>query len=181
MPDTMMQNANECLTSPEPRKGLLTARCVPPQRAKPYRIALITFQISPKRTTYFIFISIFEILFISTINNNLSDANCQGFTTLISVAMLIMVYFAHIASNKTEAYMLKNIDTSREYISTVQAEERSELSRIYIAQLLRKGILDGFKLGRDWFVYTDSLEAFLQTKRKPGPKGPRKNTTSTSA
>ncbi|GCF07321.1 hypothetical protein KDI_08850 [Dictyobacter arantiisoli] len=77
--------------------------------------------------------------------------------------------------------MLKNIDSNREYISTIQAEERSELSRIYIAQLLRKGTLDGFKLGRDWFVYIDSLEQFLQTKRKPGPKGPRKHTTSTNS
>jgi len=75
--------------------------------------------------------------------------------------------------------MQQGIDSNREYISTIQAEERSELSRIYIAQLLRKGTLDGFKLGRDWFVYTDSLDSFLRTKRKPGPKGPRKTEVST--
>lgn len=77
--------------------------------------------------------------------------------------------------------MQQEINTNREYISTVQAEERSDLSRIYIAQLLRKGTLEGFKLGRDWFVYTDSLNTFLNTKRKPGPKGPRNKEASTGA
>ena len=66
--------------------------------------------------------------------------------------------------------MLKNIHKDREYVSTPEAAQRSELSRVYIAQLLRKGTLEGFHFGRDWFVYTDSLEQFLATKRRPGPK-----------
>jgi excisionase family DNA binding protein len=74
--------------------------------------------------------------------------------------------------------MLKNIDIDREHISTPEAAKRSGLSRVYIAQLLRKGTLDGFRLGREGFIYTDSLEQFLATPRKtgpkPGPKGPRK-------
>ncbi len=70
--------------------------------------------------------------------------------------------------------MLKNIDTNREYLTTPQAAERSGLTRIYLAQLLRKGTLEGFQLSREWFVYSDSLEKFLATPRKPGPRGPRK-------
>ena len=66
--------------------------------------------------------------------------------------------------------MQKNINTDREYISTPEAAKRSKLSRVYIAQLLRKGTLEGFHFGRDWFVYADSLEQFLATTRKPGPK-----------
>jgi excisionase family DNA binding protein len=69
--------------------------------------------------------------------------------------------------------MLKK-NENREYITTPQAAKRSELSKNYIATLLRRGKLEGFQLGRDWFVYTDSLEKFLKTSRKPGPKGPRK-------
>ncbi len=69
--------------------------------------------------------------------------------------------------------MLKK-NENREYITTPQAAERSGLSKNYIATLLRRGKLEGFQLGRDWFVYTDSLEKFLKTSRKPGPKGPRK-------
>ncbi|GCE49253.1 excisionase family DNA binding protein [Thermosporothrix hazakensis] len=69
---------------------------------------------------------------------------------------------------------MNHIDASREYITTPQAAERSGLTRTYLAQLLRKGTLEGFQLGRDWFVYRDSLEAFLRTPRKPGPKGPRR-------
>lgn len=70
--------------------------------------------------------------------------------------------------------MLKDIDLSREYITTPEAAQRSGLTRIYLAQLLRKGRLEGFRHGREWFVYSDSLEKFLATPRKPGPRGPRK-------
>ena len=72
--------------------------------------------------------------------------------------------------------MLKDIDTNREYLTTPQAAERSGLSKVYLAQLLRKGTLEGFQVGRDWCVYTDSLEKFLATPRKSGPKGPMKKT-----
>jgi excisionase family DNA binding protein len=70
--------------------------------------------------------------------------------------------------------MLKEIDTNREYITTPEAAKRSGLSKVYLAHLLKKGTLEGFQLGRDWLVYTDSLEQFLATPRKSGPKGPRK-------
>ena len=70
--------------------------------------------------------------------------------------------------------MLDQIETKREYITTPQAAERSGLSKNYLATLLRRGKLEGFQLARDWFVYTDSLEHFLKTNRKPGPKGPHR-------
>jgi len=69
----------------------------------------------------------------------------------------------------------------REYITTPQASELAGLSTNYIATLLRQKKLEGFQLGRDWFVYTDSLNQFLQTARKPGPKGPRKKVTGPSS
>ncbi len=70
--------------------------------------------------------------------------------------------------------MTNSIDTNREYITTPQAAERSGLSKVYLAHLLKKGTLEGFQIGRDWCVYIDSLENFLATPRKSGPKGPRK-------
>ena len=70
-----------------------------------------------------------------------------------------------------------NENEKREYITTPQAAERAGLSTNYIATLMRRGKIEGFQLGRDWFVYTDSLEQFLQTSRKPGPKGPHKKAT----
>jgi excisionase family DNA binding protein len=70
--------------------------------------------------------------------------------------------------------MVKIIDINREHVTTPEAARRSGLSRIYIARLLREGTLEGFHIGRDWVVYTDSLEKFLATPRKSGPKGPRK-------
>jgi hypothetical protein len=69
--------------------------------------------------------------------------------------------------------MLNNMHTTRDSLTTPEAAERSVLTRVYLALLLRKGTLEGFRRGRDWFVYVDSLERFLATPRKSGPKGPR--------
>lgn len=62
----------------------------------------------------------------------------------------------------------------REYVTTIEAEQRSGLRRNYLTLLLRQGKLEGFRPARDWFIYTDSLEHFLKSDRKPGPRGPRK-------
>jgi hypothetical protein len=85
----------------------------------------------------------------------------------------------HLRSKKMLQNLLQSIDQNRESITTAQAAQRSDLSQVYLAQLLREHKLEGFQLGRDWYVYTDSLEAFLKQKRKPGPKGPRKKPTQT--
>ncbi len=74
--------------------------------------------------------------------------------------------------------MAKNIDLNREYITTSQAAKRSGLSNIYLARLLREGKLEGFQLTREWVVYTDSLEKYMATPHKSGPKGPRKKPSS---
>lgn len=70
--------------------------------------------------------------------------------------------------------MLKEIDPNREYITTSEAAKRSGLSTIYLAQLLRNGKIEGVQFAREWLVYTDSLEKYLATPHKPGPKGPIK-------
>ena len=67
--------------------------------------------------------------------------------------------------------MLKD---NRVLITTSQAAEQSGLSTTYLTQLLRKGTLEGFQLGREWLIYQDSLERYLAMPRKPGPRGPRK-------
>jgi excisionase family DNA binding protein len=66
--------------------------------------------------------------------------------------------------------MLKQIDVNREYLSTPQAAKRANVSRLHIARLLRDKKLEGFQLGREWFVYVDSLESYIASPRKTGPK-----------
>jgi excisionase family DNA binding protein len=70
--------------------------------------------------------------------------------------------------------MQQSIDLNRAHLTTAEAAKRSDLSPIYLAQLARQGKLEGFQLGREWFIYADSLESFLAKPRKSGPKGPRK-------
>ena len=66
--------------------------------------------------------------------------------------------------------MLKNVDVNRDCLPTPQAAKRANLSRLHIARLLRDKKLEGFQLGREWFVYVDSLESYLASPRKTGPK-----------
>ncbi|GHO82011.1 helix-turn-helix domain-containing protein [Dictyobacter formicarum] len=65
------------------------------------------------------------------------------------------------------------MDPNRPYLTTPQAAEHADFTLSYITYLLRNNKVEGFRLAREWFVYTDSLDAFLAQKRKPGPKGPR--------
>jgi excisionase family DNA binding protein len=67
-----------------------------------------------------------------------------------------------------------NIDLTRTYLTTSEAAAISQLSKAYLTILLKRGVLEGFQMSRDWLIYADSLEKFLATPRKPGPKGPRK-------
>lgn len=71
------------------------------------------------------------------------------------------------------AVRMSDIDFQRDYLTIPQAAKHSGFTPSYLAHLLRTGRLEGFRLAREWFLYTDSLEVFLSHPRKPGPKGPR--------
>jgi hypothetical protein len=67
-----------------------------------------------------------------------------------------------------------NVNARRE-LSTQEASQISGLSRNQITNLLRQGKIEGRNFGqRLWVVYADSLEQYLATPHKSGPKGPRK-------
>lgn len=66
--------------------------------------------------------------------------------------------------------MPETLHEGRPYVTTIEAEQISGLRRNYLTLLLRKGVLDGFRPSRDWFIYTDSLKQFLASDRKPGPR-----------
>ena len=65
--------------------------------------------------------------------------------------------------------MPETTSDGRQYVTTIEAEQISGLRRNYLTLLLRQGKLEGFRPSRDWFIYTDSLERFLASTRKPGP------------
>jgi hypothetical protein len=55
-------------------------------------------------------------------------------------------------------------------ISLNQAAQLSGLSPSHIRLLVRKGIIWGKKMGRDWFTSAQSIQDYLKQNRKPGPK-----------
>ena len=68
----------------------------------------------------------------------------------------------------------KEISARRE-LTTEEASTISGLSRNQITKLLREGKVEGRNFGqRYWVVYSDSLEAYLASPRRTGPKGSRK-------
>ena len=64
---------------------------------------------------------------------------------------------------------------ARRELTTQEASQLSGLSRNQITNLLRQGKIEGRNYSqRLWIVYADSLEQYLATPHKSGPKGPRK-------
>jgi excisionase family DNA binding protein len=71
--------------------------------------------------------------------------------------------------------MEDNVVDARKELTTQEASQQSGLSRTHITYLLRQGKLEGRNFGhRLWTVYADSLESYLASPHKSGPKGPRK-------
>ena len=59
-------------------------------------------------------------------------------------------------------------------MTTKEAAEMLGLDFTSISRLLRKGILKGQKFGRDWMVYRDSVEAYLEKYGKMSKTDPRR-------
>lgn len=57
-----------------------------------------------------------------------------------------------------------------DFVSTREAGERAGFSEAHVSYLLRKGIVEGVKFGWSWAVYWPSMEAYLATNPRPGPK-----------
>lgn len=67
---------------------------------------------------------------------------------------------------------MQGISGDRVFISTAIACQRTGFSRGYIQRLVKRGRVEGVKLGHDWLIYEDSLAAFLAQPRERGrPKG----------
>lgn len=58
------------------------------------------------------------------------------------------------------------------FVTTDEAARRAGLNQRYITQLAKAGKLSGRKIGASWIIYEESLQAFIASQRKPGPKGP---------
>ena len=69
----------------------------------------------------------------------------------------------------------KNQPELDELISLQEAAKLSGLSQPHLALMIRKGVLWGKKIGRNWITTQNAINDYLGTNRKPGPKS--KNNT----
>jgi excisionase family DNA binding protein len=59
---------------------------------------------------------------------------------------------------------------SEEWITTKEAAEILGVTQDHVSYLLRKGIIRGRKIRRDWVTTRSTVEAYRATNPKPGPK-----------
>ena len=57
-----------------------------------------------------------------------------------------------------------------ESLTTAEAATLSGYARDYISLMIRQGVLEGYKRGRDWFVDARSLHAHVDSNPRPGRK-----------
>lgn len=58
----------------------------------------------------------------------------------------------------------------KQYMTITEATVYADLSKTLLAQRLRQGRITGQKFGPMWMVDKASLDAYLASNRKPGPK-----------
>ena len=60
--------------------------------------------------------------------------------------------------------------TVEQWMSSKEAAEYTGYTPRHIRHLLIHGLLEGRKLGRDWFTTKEALDNYLATNPRPGPK-----------
>jgi excisionase family DNA binding protein len=61
-------------------------------------------------------------------------------------------------------------DLTAQLISVTEASQISGLTPSFIARLLRRGEIDGVKVGRNWLTTKEAIREYLKKERRPGPK-----------
>lgn len=73
-----------------------------------------------------------------------------------------------VAEDSTEHWSLA--DLVAKSISVTEASEISGFTSGWIRQLLIRGEIVGFKVGRDWRLTREALQEYIDKERRPGPK-----------
>jgi excisionase family DNA binding protein len=66
---------------------------------------------------------------------------------------------------------LSKVAERRESLTTAEAAALTGYAQDYIGLMIRKGVLQAHKRGRDWFVEADSLLRHVVSNPRPGRKG----------
>lgn len=61
-------------------------------------------------------------------------------------------------------------EAAQQLISLAKAAELSGLSHSHLRLLIRRGMIWGKKIGRDWLTTEEAVKEYLAKERRPGPK-----------
>jgi excisionase family DNA binding protein len=59
-------------------------------------------------------------------------------------------------------------ELTSKFIAVAEASEISGFTTGYIRKLLRRGRIEGLRIGRDWVTTEEAIREYLRTKRGPG-------------
>lgn len=85
--------------------------------------------------------------------------------------------FSHAiaALGEERAKIVRLTDLTSQLISSTEASKLSGMTTGFIRRLLRRGDLDGIKIGRNWLTTREAIDQYLKKERRPGPKPQAKN------
>jgi excisionase family DNA binding protein len=75
---------------------------------------------------------------------------------------------AHLAKETRQTGSIKELAAN--LISVTEASRFSGLSVSLIRLLLKRGEIEGVKIGRNWSTTREAMEKYLAKDRRPGPK-----------
>lgn len=61
-------------------------------------------------------------------------------------------------------------DIAAQFISVTEAAQLSNLTPSFIRRLLRRGDIEGVKVGASWLTTEAAMRDYLKRDRRPGPK-----------
>lgn len=70
----------------------------------------------------------------------------------------------------TRDMAVRRVHRMDNWMSSKEAADYTGYTPRHVCHLLANGLLEGRKLGRDWFTTKEALDKYLATNPRPGPK-----------
>jgi excisionase family DNA binding protein len=94
----------------------------------------------------------------------------EGAYNAISPKELFHTFIYVIAPTAETAKIAQLRDLTSKLISVTEASRISGFTPVFIRLLIRRGEIEGVKIGRNWLTTREAVDVYLKKERHPGPK-----------